>query len=134
VDWVTHEEHHHRHGVNVDPTPSQILADIDRLCIRYRGKAFLLDEKSPSLTLGRSPAAKLLIIDHKASRDHGRIERRGNSYFYIDSSTNGSYITIGTQKELLVRRGEIELMGSGRICFGASGHDPKADCAEFEHL
>jgi class 3 adenylate cyclase len=134
VDWVTHEEQHHRHGVNVDPTPSQILADIDRLCIRYRGKAFLLDEKSPSLTLGRSPASKLLIIDHKASRDHGRIERRGNSYFYIDSSTNGSYITIGTQKELLVRRGEIELMGSGRICFGASGHDPKADCAEFEHL
>ena len=134
VDWVTHEEHHQRHGVNVDPTPSQILADIDRLCIRYRGKAFLLDEKSPSLTLGRSPASKLLIIDHKASRDHGRIERRGNSYFYIDSSTNGSYITLGTQKELLVRRGEIELMGSGRICFGASGHDPKADCAEFEHL
>jgi hypothetical protein len=134
VDWVTHEEHNHRHGVNVDPTPSQILADIDRLCVRYRGKAFLLDEKSPSLTLGRSPASKLLIIDHKASRDHSRIERRGNSYYYIDSSTNGSYITLGTQKELLVRRGEIELTGSGRICFGASGHDPKADCAEFEHL
>ena len=24
VDWLTHEEHFQRHGVNVDPTPSQI--------------------------------------------------------------------------------------------------------------
>jgi pSer/pThr/pTyr-binding forkhead associated (FHA) protein len=118
----------------MDPTPSQILGDVDRLCIRYRGNAFLLDEKSPTLTLGRGPASKLLIIDHKASRAHGRIERRTNSYFYIDSSTNGSYVSLGTQKEILVRHGEIELKGSGRICFGASGRDPKADYAEFEHL
>ena len=134
VDWLTHEEQHQKHGVIMDPTPSQILGGVDRLCIRYRGNAFLLDEKSPTLTLGRGPASKLLIIDHKASRAHGRIERRTNSYFYIDSSTNGSYVSLGTQKEILVRQGEIELKGSGRICFGASGRDPKADYAEFEHL
>ena len=134
VDWLTHEEQHPAHGLMVDPTPSQFLADVDRLCIRYRGNAFLLDEKSPLLTRGRSPASKLLIIDHKASRAHGRIERRANSYFYIDSSTNGSYVSLGTEKEILVRRSEIELKGSGRICFGASGSDPKADCAGFEHL
>jgi len=134
VDWLTHDEQPHKHDVIIDPTPSQILADVDRLCIRYRGNAFLLDEKSPSLTLGRSPACKLLIVDHKASRVHGRIERRTDSYFYIDSSTNGSYVSLGAEKEILVRQGEIELKGSGRICFGASGRDPKADFAEFEHL
>jgi hypothetical protein len=34
----------------------------------------------------------------------------------------------------MVRRREIELKGSGRICFGGSASDPKADFAEFEHL
>lgn len=134
VDWLNHDEPHHKHDVTIDPTPSQILADVDRLCVRYRGNAFVLDEKTSSLTLGRSPESKLLIIDHKASRAHGRIERRMDSYFYIDSSTNGSYVTLGAEKEILVRRGEIELKGSGRICFGASARDPKADYAEFEHL
>jgi adenylate cyclase len=120
--------------VTIDPTPSQFLADVDRLCIRYHGDAFLLDEKSPFLTMGRDPVSKLLIVDRKASRTHGRVERRNNSYFYIDSSTNGSYVSVGGQNEVLIRRREIELKGSGRISFGGSASDPKADFAEFEHL
>ena len=134
IDWLSHDESHRKLGVAVDPTPSQFLADIDRLCIRYRGNAFLLDEKSPFLTLGRDPGNKLLIVDRKASRSHGRIERRNNSYFYVDSSTNGSYVSVGGQSEVLIRRREIELKGNGRISFGGSASEPKADFAEFEYL
>lgn len=134
IDWLSHDENQHKHGVTIDSTPSQFLADVDRLCIRYHGNAFLLDEKSPFLTMGRDPSSKLLIVNLKASRSHGRVERRNNSYFYIDSSTNGSYVSVGGQNEVMVRRREIELKGSGRICFGGSASDPKADFAEFEHL
>jgi adenylate cyclase len=134
IDWLSHEDNQRKFGVTIDPTPSQFLADVDRLCVRYHGNAFLLDEKSPYLTLGRDPASKLLIVDRKASRAHARIERRNNSYVYIDSSTNGSYVSVGGQNEVMVRRREIELKGSGRICFGGSASDPKADFAEFEHL
>ena len=134
IDWLNHEENQRKYGVTIDSTPSQFMADVDRLCIRYRGNAFLLDEKSPFLTLGRDPSSKLQIVDRKASRSHGRVERRNNSYFYIDSSTNGSYISVGGQNEVMVRRREIELKGSGRISFGGSASDPKADFAEFEHL
>ena len=102
--------------------------------MRYRGNAYLLDDKAPLLTLGRDPASKLVIADRKGSRTHARIERRNGRYFYADSSTNGSYISGGDQPEIMIRRREIELKGSGRICFGASLKDPKADCAEFEHL
>ena len=63
VDWLNHDEPHHKHDVTIDPTPSQMLADVDRLCVRYRGNAFVLDEKTSSLTLGRSPESRLLIID-----------------------------------------------------------------------
>jgi len=134
IDWLSHDDNQRKLGVTMDPTPSQFLADVDRLCIRYHGDAFLLDEKSPFLTMGRDPVSKLLIVDRKASRSHGRVERRNNSYFYIDSSTNGSYVSVGGQNEVLIRRREIELKGSGRISFGGSASDPKADFAEFEHL
>jgi len=134
IDWLSHDDNQRKLGVTIDPTPSQFLADVDRLCIRYHGDAFLLDEKSPFLTMGRDPVSKLLIVDRKASRTHGRVERRNNSYFYIDSSTNGSYVSVGGQNEVLIRRREIELKGSGRISFGGSASDPKADFAEFEYL
>ena len=97
VDWLNHEDHQRKYGVTFDATPSQFLADINRLCIRYHGNAYLLDEKSPFLTLGRDPSSKLQIADRKASRAHGRIERRNNCYFYVDSSTNGSYVISGGQ-------------------------------------
>ena len=134
VDWLHHDEHQRKYGVTFDATPSQFLTDIERLCVRYHGNAFLVDEKSPFLTLGRDPSSKLVIADRKASRTHGRIERRNNCYYYVDSSTNGSYVASGGQAEVMVRRKEIELKGNGRIAFGVSLSDPKADFADFEHL
>ncbi len=134
VDWQHHEDHQRKYGASFDATPSQFLTDLERLCVRYHGNAFLVDEKSPFLTLGRDPSSKVLIVDRKASRAHGRIERRNNCYFYVDSSTNGSYVISGDRGEIMVRRKEIELKGSGRISFGASMGDPKAEFVDFEHL
>lgn len=107
---------------------------VDRLCVRYRGKAYLLDDKSPVLTLGRDPASKLVIEDRKASRHHGRIERRHNGYHLVDNSTNGSFVTIAGRQEVLVRKHEILLEDSGTVCFGSSVNDPAADRIDYEHL
>jgi adenylate cyclase len=105
-----------------------------KLCLRYRGRAYLLDEKTPILSLGRDSGSDIVIEDRKASRHHGRIERRENRFFYVDRSTNGSYIAMGGAQEAMVRRAEIVLHGTGSICFGASVNDPSADCATFEYL
>ena len=48
--------------------------------MRYHGRAFLLDEKTTVLTLGRDLGNKLVIEDRKASRQHARIERRADGY------------------------------------------------------
>lgn len=105
-----------------------------RLRVHYRGAAFVLDTAAPALTLGRDPGCELRIIDRKASRQHGRIEYRDGRYFYVDSSTNGSFLSAGRSQEAALRRREIELKGSGRIYFGATRKDPEADFAEFEHF
>lgn len=106
----------------------------ERLCVRYHGKAFLLDNKTPVLTLGRDLGNKLVIEDRKASRQHARIEKRKDGYFLVDTSTNGCFVSLAGHQEMLVRRHEILLEGMGRICFGCTGNDPSADGADFEHL
>lgn len=117
--------------VSIDPASRKTS---DRLCLRYRGKAFLLDDKTPTLTLGRDPSSKLLIEDRKASRAHGRIEKRNGHYFYVDLSTNGSFVSFPGQMEVMVRKDEIQLRGPGRVCFGSSRNDALADFADFEYL
>lgn len=130
VHWVKRE------GMAEKPeaaAPAEESA-IQRLCIRYRGKAFLLDDKTPQLTLGRDPDNKLLIVDRKASRNHAKIERRGDGYYYLDTSTNGSFVSFTGQHEIMVRHDKVLLQGNGRVCFGSSGNDPKSDFVDFEHL
>lgn len=105
-----------------------------RLCLRYRGKAFLLDEKTPVLTIGRDLGCKLVVDDRKASRQHARVERRGDGFYLVDTSTNGSFVEINGRQEVLVRRNDIPLEQSGRITFGGTGNDPAAESADFEHL
>lgn len=130
IHWLSHEN-----AVNAEAAlglPS--IVPLDRLCVRYRGKAFVLDAKTPILTLGRDLACKLIIEDRKASRQHARIEKRVDRYYLVDSSTNGSFVTLSGRQEVMVRRGELLLESNGRICFGSSGNDPTTDCADFEYL
>ncbi len=107
---------------------------VDRLCVRHRGKAFLLDDKTPVLTIGRDPGCKLLVGDRKASRQHARIERREDGFFLVDTSTNGCFVTLSGRQEIMVRRHEIQLENRGQISFGNSISDPLADIADFEYL
>lgn len=131
IQWTVHEMGGYSPSTFGPPTTHP---PVDRLCVRYHGKAFLLDSKTPALTLGRDLGNKLVIEDRKASRQHARIEKRKEGYFLVDTSTNGCFVSLAGRSEKLVRRNEIMLEGSGRICFGCSGNDPTADSAEFEHL
>lgn len=118
----------YRHAANDEPHQS------DRICLRHSGKAFLLDGKSPVLTIGRDLSNELVIEDRKASRTHGRVEKRGAGFYLVDASSNGTFIRQVGQREMMLRRGEILLAGSGRISFGCTLGDPAAEVVEFEYL
>jgi adenylate cyclase len=107
-------------------------ADGDRLRLVYRGRQFILGENSKPLTLGRDLGNQLVIEDRKASRKHALIEHRAKGFVLLDRSTNGTFVTLAGQQEMMLRHDEVLLTGSGRICFGGSANDPKADCADFE--
>lgn len=130
VLWRSNEEL----TMKADSLSKMAVRQIPKLCLRYRGKALLLDEKCALLTLGRDLGSDLVIEDRKASRHHARIERRGDKYILIDQSTNGTYLSPKGEKETLLRREEILLQGSGSIGFGSSLNEQQTDFAEYEHL
>src|SRR2546423_6113113 len=73
-----------------------------------------------ALSLGRDSTCDIVVSEKTASRLHARIERRGVQYILIDESTNGTYVQIGTDREVLLRRDRVMLRGRGKIAFGTS--------------
>lgn len=105
-----------------------------RLCIRYGGEVIVVDEKRPTITLGRDASCDLVIQDRRASRNHGKIERRGDKFVLTDISTNGTYVQFKGEQEFFLRREDLILRGNGRIAFAASVDSDGADIAEYELL
>jgi adenylate cyclase len=69
-------------------------------------------------TIGRDRNADIPIRDPHASRAHATIERDGDSFFLVDHSTNGTYVTVGDELEVLVLGEEMALHGQGVIALG----------------
>ncbi|HQR10762.1 MAG TPA: adenylate/guanylate cyclase domain-containing protein [Casimicrobiaceae bacterium] len=86
-----------------------------------------LDQNSAPITLGRDAQNDVVIMDRKASRLHARIERRRDKFVIVDVSSNGTFCTVNDEPEIMLRREELILRGSGRISFG---HAFAEDAAE----
>lgn len=120
--------------VIVDHPQAPVKEQELRLCIRYRLSVKVLDKHRPHLLMGRDLSCDIAIHDRRASRNHALIERRGEHFVIKDTSTNGTFVTINGEPELLLKHDELVLHGSGVIAFASPMGSPGADIAEFEHL
>jgi adenylate cyclase len=93
-----------------------------------------LDQNSAPITLGRDAQNDIVIMDRKASRLHARIERRRDKFVIVDVSSNGTYCTVKGESEILLRREELTLRGSGHLSFGHSSADDAAEAVEYACL
>ena len=86
--------------------------------------------------MGRDQECDLVIHDRRASRQHASIEWRDGRVYLVDRSTNGTFVALGSEPEVFVRRSELALHGKGTICSAGSATSPetesKRDCARFE--
>jgi class 3 adenylate cyclase len=103
-----------------------------RLHLRHGEDELWLAASRPNASFGRDPNADLITRDSRASRSHGRIERRRDKYVLIDESTNGTYVKFQGEPELVLRREEVILRGRGHIAFGHSTDDDGDGRIEFE--
>jgi len=101
------------------------------LRIEHGGRVIRMESGVGRIMFGRDESNDLVIADKMASRVHGRIERRRDKFYYVDLSSNGTYVTNDGDVELLIRRDQLMLRGCGRIGFGHSSGDPDAEVVTF---
>jgi len=82
--------------------------------------------------IGRVTQAEFVVNDPRVSRAHARLDWRNGSILLVDVSTYGSWIRFsGGGSDLLLRREECVLHGSGEIALGASFADPSVPTVKF---
>lgn len=105
-----------------------------RLKLRHGPVELVLGADYPVASLGRDPNSDLIIRDPRASRSHGRIERRREKFVLIDQSTNGTYVKPEGEAEFVLKREEAILRGRGLISFGHAFGGDMSEALEFELL
>jgi pSer/pThr/pTyr-binding forkhead associated (FHA) protein len=84
------------------------------------GSTFLLDNERT--TTGRRPDSDVFLDDVTVSRNHARIERRGDSFFVQDDgSLNGTYVNGERVEETKLASGDEIQIGMFKLVFFAAG-------------
>jgi len=109
-----------------DTTPERI-----RLTLRHRSQVFEIDESTP-FSIGRDPASSLVVETEWVSRNHALIEWKRGYFMFADRSTNGSWLKVGDDEEILVHRDETHLRRSGTISLGQAHHSGNTDLIWFQ--
>jgi len=100
--------------------PIQTAAEPARakLKLKYRGTKLVLKRSLEALTIGRDASCGLVVDDEHASRQHCFIQRRSDHFVLADKSTNGTFVTIEGEPEVLLQRDELTLRKQGWISLG----------------
>ena len=101
------------------------------LTLTYGVSTLTLGAEQKSASLGRDAGNELVVPDKMASRVHCKIELRRGNFFLVDQSTNGTYVTVGTDAEILLKREQIMLRGRGTICLGHTASSSDAELVSF---
>jgi len=102
-----------------------------RIVLRHGTKEIVLDESTATITLGREDHNDIVIADRKASRLHARIERRRDKFVIADQSSNGTFVTVDGESEIMLRREELILRGRGYVTFGHAYLDDPTEFLAF---
>lgn len=89
-----------------------------RLIIREGGRERVVELDLDKITIGRSKANAISILDEKASRAHCALERTELGWFVVDlGSSNGTLLNGKLVKKQLVTLGDVITIGATEIHF-----------------
>jgi adenylate cyclase len=104
-----------------------------RLLLRVEGLELLIDSARATLTIGRDATNDLPLASRKASRQHARIESRRDKFVLFDHSTNGTYVTVESEPEVLVKHESFLLRGRGLLSIGEPAAARGRGTIEYEY-
>ena len=117
VDVLWQEDVAHVTTVQRVMHAAEAPSDRPRLLLRLKSQVFEIDEGTP-FSIGRDPASSLVVETEWVSRNHALIEWKRGYFMLADRSTNGTWLRIGDDDEILVHRDETHLRRSGTISLG----------------
>ena len=118
-------------GEELTMSTSSIALTAKTVTLHLQHASQTIELDHDSIVLGRDPQCNLVINDRNASRQHARIERRRDKFFLVDQSTNGTFVVFANEPEVVLRREELMLRGSGRIGFGHSLDQDSTEVVAF---
>jgi adenylate cyclase len=89
-----------------------------RLRLQFQDREIVLDERHPSVVIGRAEDSDIIIKGNLISRLHARIEISRHKFVLIDQSTNGTFVQSQDGEEAFVRRDSVQIKGKGMIGLG----------------
>ena len=101
------------------------------LTLTYGERTLVLGATQPSASLGREATNELVVADKMASRVHCKVEYRRGKFFLIDQSTNGTYIAVEGDAEIMLKREQFMLRGRGVISLGHTSTEAGAEIVAF---
>jgi len=109
-------------------------ADADggrQLTLRFRSQVFRIGDDA-SFSIGRDPTSSLVVETEWVSRHHALIEWKRGYFMIADRSTNGTWLKLGDDDELLVHRDEAHLRRSGTFSLGQAHRSGDLDLVYFQ--
>ncbi|MEZ5830111.1 MAG: FHA domain-containing protein [Dongiaceae bacterium] len=115
---------------NRDSGPAESSSEV-RITLRYNDQTVSCRDKE-SVSIGRSPDCDLVIDRRWVSRFHATVSIANGRVRLAERSTSGTFISTRPGQEVLVRREDILLMGSGTISPGMRCASDDAQIIQFE--
>ncbi len=88
------------------------------MTIQYLGKKYRLGSSKPSFLIGRINENDIIIDDNLISRNHATITLSKGRFRLADTSTNGTYVQMGSGQEQFLHNESTQLIGEGFISLG----------------
>ncbi len=108
-----------------------IPGDEGSLLVAHRNLTLRLDQRRPSITIGRSDECDVVVQEKLASRKHVSIRLLRTHFYLVDSSLNGTFVTMGSGEEVHVLRGELLLDTVGSLTLGRSAHEGATEIVSY---
>jgi class 3 adenylate cyclase len=103
-----------------DTGPIEQRVVYTRMTLEFAGETAVCDAEVPSLTLGRVAGNDLVIPTDLTSRQHAEVSYRRGRFHIADNSANGTLVVNEDGATVSLRREQMALRGSGRLCMGGT--------------
>ncbi len=90
-----------------------------RLRLQFQDREIVLDERHPSVAIGRGEDCDIVVKGNLISRLHARIEINRHKFVLVDQSTNGTFVQSQEGEEAFVRRDSVQLRARERSAWAS---------------